>query len=336
MQNQMGGMGGKGKGGAQQQPIQQTPYQPPVQQNPYAQQYYQPQFRPQTFNNPFAQGGFGQQPQMGGFGGKGGGMYQPPQQGFQGGMGGKGGQQQLPNYAQPYAQQLMQGQQGGMGGKGGQQAYQQYQQQQPQSAAQQRAMQGDMGQQGPGYDVGFAPPPPDFNIEDFHRGPQSRPPQQGAQPTQGGMGGKGGQQQLPSYAQPYVQQLMQRQQGNQMDALRASMRGETPRPGMGSMGGQQAYQQYQQQQGGMGGKGGQMNEYPQPMTRAMFGSIPIQRSQKLEDTLQQIRQQMMQPRRFGSIPIGQPSGLAGLQQPTATTQAASTAPEQPYMGNYLQ
>ena len=121
-----------------------------------------------------------------------------------------------------------------------------------------------------------------------------------------------------------------------MDALRASMRGETPRPGMGSMGGQQAYQQYQQQQGGMGGKGGQMNEYPQPMTRAMFGSIPIQRSQKLEDTLQQIRQQMMQPRRFGSIPIGQPSGLAGLQQPTATTQAASTAPEQPYMGNYLQ
>lgn len=101
MQNQMGGMGGKGgqqpqggfrgKGGAQQTQGgfggkgagRFQPQQPPQggfsgkggqQQNPYAQQYYQPQFQPQTFNNPYAQGGFGQQPQMGGMGGKGGQM----------------------------------------------------------------------------------------------------------------------------------------------------------------------------------------------------------------------------------------------------------------------
>jgi hypothetical protein len=149
MQNQMGGMGGKGgqqpqggfrgKGGAQQtqggfggkgagrfQP--QQPQQPPQggfsgkggqQQNPYAQQYYQPQFQPEYFNNPYAQGGFGQQPQMGGFGGKGGQMPSLSQD--------------LPNsrpdlmrnYPQQGGQsgigdfERSQFQQGGMGGKGG-------------------------------------------------------------------------------------------------------------------------------------------------------------------------------------------------------------------------
>jgi hypothetical protein len=46
-------------------------------------------------------------------------------------------------------------------------------------------------------------------------------------------------------------------------------------------------------------------------------------------------------RGYGNMLAGQPQtqsqlrGLAALQQPTATTQAATPAPEQPYMGNYL-
>ena len=306
-QGGMGGMGGKGKGGAAQQPLVQQPQGGmggkggQQQQNPYANQYYQPQFQPETFNNPYAQGGFGQQPQMGGMGGKGGQMGGYPQQGFQGGMGGKGGQMD-PRLAGTDAGRYAP--QGGMGGMGGQRdtSQQAYNQHMAQAS----------------YGPGGAP-----SYEQWAAQRQSPdkwgPILQKPGVPQDGMGGKGGQ--MPQSA-----------------AQAATMQGTQQRPiePPANFNMLDYERGYGQPQGGMSGKGGQMNGNTSPRSGAMFGSIPIERDPRIEQLMQSYRQQMMQPRRFGGIPINQPSGLAALQQPTATTQAATPAPEQPYMGNGLQ
>jgi hypothetical protein len=65
--------------------------------------------------------------------------------------------------------------------------------------------------------------------------------------------------------------------------------------------------------GGMGGKGGQMPRRDMGYGNGPRGVI----------------------KNYGNVLRGQQSGLAALAQPTATTQAATPAPEQPYMGNYL-
>ena len=98
-------------------------------------------------------------------------------------------------------------------------------------------------------------------------------------------------------------------------------------PGMGGKGGQMQGQQpqpqqYQPPQGGMGGKGGQMP--PQGGMGGKGGQMPTQGGYGGKGS---------NAAQFYQA-AGQPSGLAALQQPTATTQAV--APEQPYMGNYLQ
>ena len=276
-----------------------------------------------------------QNPPQGGFSGKGG-AQQP--QGGMGGMGGKGkgGAAQQPLVQQP---------QGGMGGKGGQQ------------------------QQNPYANQYYQP---QFQPETFNN-PYAQGGF-GQQPQMGGMGGKGGQ--MGGYPQQGFQGGMGGKGGQMDPRLAGTDAGRyAPQGGMGGMGGQrdtsqQAYNQHMAQasygpggapsyeqwaaqrqspdkwgpilqkpgvpQGGMGGKGGQMNGNTSPRSRAMFGSIPIERDPRIEQLMQSYRQQMMQPRRFGGIPINQPSGLAALQQPTATTQAATPAPEQPYMGNGLQ
>jgi hypothetical protein len=276
MQNQMGGMGGKGgqqpqggfrgKGGAQQTQGgfggkgagRFQPQQPPQggfsgkggqQQNPYAQQYYQPQFQPEYFNNPYSQGGFGQQPQMGGFGGK-------------------GGQSGIGDF------ERSQFQQGGMGGKGGQMGNNQVQ------------------------NARYNPPGTTSNVPQYAQDLYQQ--MQGQQ--MGGMGGKGGQrdtsqqaynyhmataQYAPGGAPTYEQWAAQRQSADKMGPI-------LQKPGVPP-------------QGGMGGKGGPMSGYRQQLQQ-----------RRMADMLRGVPQQ---------------SGLAALQQPTATTQAV--APEQPYMGNYL-
>ena len=118
----------------------------------------------------------------------------------------------------------------------------------------------------------------------------------GQTPPQGGMGGKGGQ--MGGMDQPQVSPPSD-------PAGRAAFFERYGTPST-----HRAYNpntQYSNMipQSGMGGKGGQTPAYMQPY-------------------LQQLQQKIQQ----------QPTGLAALQQPTATTQALQ--PEQPYMGNYLQ
>lgn len=103
--------------------------------------------------------------------------------------------------------------------------------------------------------------------------------------------------------------------------------------GFGGKGGQmQPYQQAPSwaQQGGMGGKGGQIQQFinQQPQPQGGYGMKGGHRGwegrHQRPDTMQQETQSQ--------------TGLAALQQPTATTQALTPAPasDQPYMGNYLQ
>jgi hypothetical protein len=278
MQNQMGGMGGKGgqqpqggfrgKGGAQQtqggfggkgagrfQP--QQPPQPPQggfsgkggqQQNPYAQQYYQPQFQPEYFNNPYSQGGFGQQPQMGGFGGKGGQM-----------RGMSDLQRLAPNM------------------QGDDASYQDYvnrpTQEMKMSEAQFNAQRNGMPQYGIPEQQGGS-----YNRSNV---PQYAPDV--FRQLQGGMGGKGGN----------INQVGP-------DGRPLGAPGFSVFSGMNKM-------------GGMGGKGGQMPRRDMGYGNGPRGVI----------------------KNYGNVLRGQQSGLAALAQPTATTQAATPAPEQPYMGNYM-
>jgi len=232
-------------------------------------------------------------------------QYQSPQQS---GFSGKGGGMNAPynnggmggkggQIQNPYYQQA----QGGLGGKGKGGAQQQFQQPIQQSVYQPPV------QQNPYASAYFQSQfrPQTFN-NPFAQGGFGQQPQG----EMSGFGGKGGQMtqsaaQQPQAQPPQVQQL-------QSEAI------------------------HQFPRGGMGGKGAPMGENTLPRSRAMFGSIPIQRDPKLEQLMQDYRQQMMQPRRFGGIPIRQQTGLAALAQPTATTEAATPAPEQPYMGNYLQ
>jgi hypothetical protein len=183
-----GGMGGKGKGGAQAgtQPTQ-NPYVPPTQpqvQQPAPQQYYQPQYQPDTFQNPYAQGGFGQQ--MGGMGGKGGqmGQYQQiPTWLQQGGMGGKGGQ--MGRYPQ----------RGGQIGIGDFERRQFQQGQQPRMSEQQWSAQAGSYSNPAAYQAAH---------DQYFNGQ-----------SQGGMGGKGGQQNMnpnPQYNMPQNQGLAALQQ----------------------------------------------------------------------------------------------------------------------------
>jgi hypothetical protein len=129
----------------------------------------------------------------------------------------------------------------------------------------------------------------------------------------GGMGGKGGQQVglgqaglSPQQANNLGQQLVRGQQP-QMGGMRGkggniNQVGPDGRPlgapGFSGFSGMN-------KMGGMGGSQSNLPEYAQPYFASMLRGLP------------------------------QRSGLAALQQPTATTQAASPAPEQPYMGNYL-
>jgi hypothetical protein len=133
----------------------------------------------------------------------------------------------------------------------------------------------------------------------------------------GGMGGKGGQRDnsqqaynqfmasasfAPGGAPSYEQWAAQRQSPDKWGPI--LQKPGVPQGGFGKIASQIA-----QQQGGMGGKGGPMSGY----------------------------RQQLQQRRMADMMRGQPqqSGLAALAQPTATTQAATPAPEQPYMGNYM-
>lgn len=189
------------------------------------------------------------------------------------------------------------------------------------------------------------------------------------QQPQGGFGGKGGQQQNP-YAQSYYQPQFQPDTFNNPYAQGGF--GQQPQMGgFGGKGGQLGMVGLSQQpQGGMGGKGGQMGGMsdlqrmrPQgQQTYQDYASSPTQEIKMSEEQFnaQQAApaaqgyardprmggmggkggqmggyRQQMQHRRMADMMRGQPSGLAALQQPTATTQAASPAPEQPYMGNYL-
>jgi hypothetical protein len=314
-QQTQGGFGGKGAGRFQ-------PQQPPQggfsgkggqQQNPYAQQYYQPQFQPEYFNNPYSQGGFGQQPQMGGFGGKGGqsgiGDFERRQL-QQGGMGGKGGQMRGMSDLQRLAPNMQ--------GDGA--SYQDYvnrpTQEMKMSEEQFNAQRNGMPQygipeqQGGSYNRG--------NVPDYAR-PYI---QQLMQNQQGGMGGKGGQRDTsqqaynnfmaqasfaPGGAPTYEQWAAQRQSADTMGPILQKPGVPQRDMGYGNGPGNIPKAQYA---GGMGGKGGPMSGYRQQLQQ-----------RRMADMLRGVPQQ---------------SGLAALAQPTATTQAASPAPEQPYMGNYLQ
>jgi hypothetical protein len=308
------------------------------------------------------QGGFrgkgGAQQTQGGFGGKGAGRFQPQQpqiQQPQGGFSGKGGQQQQNPYAQQYYQPQFQpqtfnnpyaqggfGQQpqmGGMGGKGGQMggmsdlqrlapnmqgdggSYQDYvnrpTQEMKMSEEQFNAQRGGMPQygipeqQGGSYNRG--------NVPDYAR-PYI---QQLMQNQQGGMGGKGGQrdtsqqaynyhmataQYAPGGAPTYEQWAAQRQSADKMGPILQKPGVPQRDLGYGNGPGNIPKAQYA---GGMGGKGGQMPRRDMGYGNGPRGVI----------------------KNYGNVLRGQQSGLAALQQPTATTQAV--APEQPYMGNYL-
>ena len=161
--------------------------------------------------------------QQSGMGGKGGQRPMQSQQPPMGGMGGKGGQLGMAGLAK---QQQMQ--QGGMGGKGGAQ--------QPTYPFPQQ--QGGMGGKGlagsniPSYaqpltnnsPLGAAAGLAGNDLQRLAQQPQGGMGGKGGQMpaysaideremngSLGGMGGKGGQQQVPGYAQPYVQNMMQQQ-----------------------------------------------------------------------------------------------------------------------------
>jgi hypothetical protein len=87
-----------------------------------------------------------------------------------------------------------------------------------------------------------------------------------------------------------------------------------------------------QQMGGMGGKGGQMGQYQQIPTWLQQGGMGGKGGQMKQPQMGGFRHRGWEGRHQ------QPQGLAGLQQPTATTEALTPTPasDQPYMGNYLQ
>jgi hypothetical protein len=227
------------------------------QPNPYMSYYAQQQQQ----RNPYAQTQFGQMPgqqpqynqQQGGMGGKGKGGGMPPQQG--GGMFGGLRQQQNPyspqiNYGQQPEQPFMggydrgypqqqQAAMGGKGGMGGQQLGQLGFENQINTAIQ--ANPAFNQRQQLIQQLGNSQPSPqqmqqldqlnnqinsDPELQKI-RGQQMAQMPQYAQ--QGGMGGKGGQLQLPSYAQPYMQAMMQNQQRQQLpqslSALQSMLRG---------------------------------------------------------------------------------------------------------------
>jgi hypothetical protein len=107
------------------------------------------------------------------------------------------------------------------------------------------------------------------------------------------------------------------------------------------------YQQYEQQLGGMGGKGGQQvglgqaglspqqaNNIGQQLVRGQQPQGGMGGKGGSQSSLPQYAQPYF-ARMLRGAAMRQQSGLAALAQPTATTQAATPAPEQPYMGNYL-
>jgi hypothetical protein len=143
-------------------------------------------------------------------------------------------------------------------------------------------------------------------------------PQQPPQPPQGGFSGKGGQQQNP-YAQQYYQPQFQPEYFNNPYS----------QGGFGQ----------QPQMGGMGGKGGNINQVGpdgRPLGARGFSGFSGMNKMGGMGGSQSNLPEYAQPY-FASMLRGLPqrSGLAALAQPTATTQAASPAPEQPFMGNYL-
>jgi hypothetical protein len=221
------------------------------QPNPYMSYYAQQQQQ----RNPYAQTQFGQMPgqqpqynqQQGGMGGKGKGGGMSPQQG--GGMFGGLRQQQNPyspqiNYGQQPEQPFMGGydrgypqqQQAAMGGKGGMGGqmdprldatdagrYGQLLSPEQQQERMQR-QQGGMGGKG-APDTSREAYNQQMALSSYSPGGMPSYEQWSAQRQQnamglkegmGGMGGKGGQQQLPSYAQPYMQAMMQNQQRQQL------------------------------------------------------------------------------------------------------------------------
>jgi hypothetical protein len=285
------------------------------------------------------QGGFrgkgGAQQTQGGFGGKGAGRFQPqqPPQPPQGGFSGKGGQQQNP-YAQQYYQPQFQpeyfnnpysqggfGQQpqmGGMGGKGGQSGIGDFER----SQFQQGGMGGKGGQMRGMSDLQRLAPNMQgdgASYQDYVNRPTQEMKMSEAQfnAQRGGMGGKGGNiNQVGPNGMPIGAPGFSGFSGmNKMGGM-GGKGGQQVGLGQAGLSPQQANnigQQLvrgQQPQGGMGGKGGSQSSLPQ-YAQPYFA------------------------RMLRGAAMRQPSGLAALAQPTATTQAASPAPEQPYMGNYL-
>jgi hypothetical protein len=306
------------------------------------------------------QGGFrgkgGAQQTQGGFGGKGAGRFQPqqPPQPPQGGFSGKGGQQQNP-YAQQYYQPQFQpeyfnnpysqggfGQQpqmGGMGGKGGQSGIGDFER----SQFQQGGMGGKGGQmrgmsdlqrlapnmQGDGasYQDYVNRPTQEMKMsEEQFNAQRNGMPQYGIPEQQGGSYNRSN---VPQYAPDVFRQL----QGQQLGSG-AQMGGFNHQPDASMMGGMRgkggninqvgpngmpigapgfSVFSGMNKMGGMGGKGGQMPRRDMGYGNGPRGVI----------------------KNYGNVLRGQQSGLAALAQPTATTQAATPAPEQPYMGNYL-
>jgi hypothetical protein len=237
-QPQQNNMGGKGKGGSSSTlPPQYTnpmtnyttpQFQQP--QNPYMNYYAQQQQQ----RNPYAQTQFGQMPgqqynpyqqtNMGGKG-KGGGMSGPPQanpynSGAPIGGGMFGGLRQSQNPYSPQINYNQQPEQPFMGGYD--RGYPQQEQMASSGLSQTPLQKSGMGGKGApdtsreAYNqhmalASFSGTPPSYEQWSAQR-------QQGAMGLKegmGDMGGKGGQQQLPGYAQPYMQAMMQNQQRQQ-------------------------------------------------------------------------------------------------------------------------